>query len=82
MSNLLGGLANIFGGVGGARAKSGGSSSSGAGAYSLQQLQQLHLRLQNFWASGDLSVEQNRNDIVEIIRQITEILIWSEKRDS
>ena len=58
----------------------GGPAASGSASqkYTLNHLNQLYLQLQNFWQKADAPAA----DIVETIREITEILIWGENRDS
>lgn len=64
-------MAGIFGFFSGATEKAPRT------VYSLEHLQQLHNRLQHIRDTD----EQNRDVMVEVIRQITEALIWGEQRD-
>jgi len=67
-------LFGLFGGSGGGGG-SGGERSVGKAAYTIDHLQSLYERLKNI-KNGD---EQNRDTMVEVIRQITEALIWGEQ---
>eukprot|EP00928_Gymnodinium_smaydae_P038725 TRINITY_DN26643_c0_g4_i2.p1 TRINITY_DN26643_c0_g4~~TRINITY_DN26643_c0_g4_i2.p1 ORF type:complete len:923 (+),score=120.31 TRINITY_DN26643_c0_g4_i2:73-2769(+) len=65
-------MAGLFGLFGGPGEKVGAKP-----MFSIEHLQHLFVRLQHFKDSD----EQNRDAMVEVIRQITEALIWGEKHD-